>query len=499
MFPRALGEDLRLTARRRPAHPAIIAGSDSITFAELDERADALAAGLRGQGVETGDRVALVLGNEIDMAVAVYGTVRAGAAFCPVNPTTKHERLAYMLRDAGAAAVVVSHDAQPEALEAASDAGVGIVGDVAALSGSQEGGPAPLDVDLAAIIYTSGSTGEPKGVTLTHRNVTFVSDSIIEYLEISEEDRILCVLPLSFGYGLFHLLMCVRVGGTLVLEPGFAFAGRILSVLEDQRITGLPGVPTVWAILTAGEGEPRELPALRFITNAGAALSEPMAAQVRRTFPTADLYPMYGLTECLRVCYLPPADLDRKPGSVGIAIPGTEAFVADEEGNRLPPGEVGELMVRGGHVMQGYWGDPEATAERLLPGRWPWEKTLATGDLFRTDEDGYLFWAGRRDDMIKSRGEKVMPREVEDVVLRVEGVADAVVTPAPDRILGQAIHVHVAPREGATVEAAAIKRACAEQLENHKIPKKVHVHEAMPKTPNGKVDRAVLREISQRG
>ena len=374
-----------------------------------------------------------------------------------------------------------------------------IVGDVAALSSGGGTGPAPLDVDLAAIIYTSGSTGEPKGVTLTHRNVTFVSDSIIEYLEISEEDRILCVLPLSFGYGLFHLLMCVRVGGTLVLEPGFAFAGRILSVLVEQRITGLPGVPTVWAILTAGEAEPRDLPDLRFITNAGAALSEGMAAEVRRAFPEADLYPMYGLTECLRVCYLPPADLDRKPGSVGIAIPGTEAFVAGEDGERLPAGEVGELMVRGAHVMQGYWGDEEATAERLLPGRWPWEKTLATGDLFRTDTDGYLYWAGRRDDMIKSRGEKVMPREVEDVVLAVEGVADAVVTPAPDRILGQAIHVHVAPKEGATLEAAAIKRACAEQLENHKIPKKVHLHEAMPKTPNGKVDRAVLREISSRG
>lgn len=502
MFPRALGEDLRLTARRRPRHPAVVAGEGRIDFAELDERADGLAAGLRARGVGDGDRVALVLGNEIDMAIAVYGVARAGAAFCPVNPTTKHERLAYMLKDAGAAAVVVSAEARHEAVEAAAEAGIEVVGDVATLSGAGEEAPRaqPLDVDLAAIIYTSGSTGVPKGVTLTHRNVTFVADSIIEYLEIGEEDRILCVLPLSFGYGLFHLLMCVRVGGTLVLEPGFAFAGRILSVLAEQRITGLPGVPTVWAILTAGESaEPPSLPDLRFITNAGAALSEGMAAEVRRTFPGARLYPMYGLTECLRVCYLPPEDLDRKPGSVGIAIPGTEAWVADEDGTRLGPGEVGELMVRGSHVMQGYWNDPEATAERLRPGRWPWERTLATGDLFRTDEDGYLFWAGRRDDMIKSRGEKVMPREVEDVVLGVAGVADAVVTGAPDRILGQAIHVHVAPRPGEDLDAGTIRRACAEQLESHKVPKKVHLHEEMPKTPNGKVDRAALRALSRGG
>ena len=279
-------------------------------------------------------------------------------------------------------------------------------------------------IDLAALIYTSGSTGKPKGVTLTHQNMTFAAASLAEYLEMQHDEVVLLCLPLSFDYGLYQLLLTVLVGGTLVLEKGFAFPGRVVGLLESEGVTGLPGVPTLFGVLLGlrGLGD-RELPALRYLSNTGAALSVTTIAGLRETFPAARIYSMYGLTECKRVSYLPPHLIDVKPASVGVAIPGTEVWVEDGDGNECAPGEIGELIVRGPHVMQGYWNDPEATAKRLRPGRWHWERELMTGDLFKRDAEGHLYFVGRKDDMIKSRGEKVAPREVEEVLYAVPGRA----------------------------------------------------------------------------
>jgi long-chain acyl-CoA synthetase len=359
--------------------------------------------------------------------------------------------------------------------------------------GAAPSSPPPLCVDLAAIVYTSGSTGLPKGVTLTHANMTFAAGSIVEYLEMDAADRVLCVVPLSFDYGLYQLLMCVQVGATLVLERGFAFPGRVVELLERERITGFPGVPTIFHVLTSLQGlAGRELPHLRFLTNTAAALSPATIAAIRATFPGARLYSMYGLTECKRVSWLPPEQLDVRPGSVGIPIPGTEAWVEDDEGRELPPGEVGELVVRGAHVMQGYWNDPEATAQRLRPGRWPWERVLATGDLFRADEQGFLYFVGRRDDIIKSRGEKVAPREVEDVLHAAPGVRAAAVVGIPDERLGQAIVAYVVLHDGAELQPAALRRHCAERLEDYMVPTRIELRDELPQTPNGKVDRRAL-------
>jgi acyl-CoA synthetase (AMP-forming)/AMP-acid ligase II len=344
------------------------------------------------------------------------------------------------------------------------------------------------------VIYTSGSTGEPKGVTLLHRNMTFVADSMIEYLEMDEGERVLCVLPLSFGYGLYQLLTCVRTRATLVLEAGLAFPGRVVQRLEEGAITALPGVPTVFAVLLSlrGLGE-REFPALRVLTNAGAALAPTTIAALRETFPSARLYSMYGQTECQRVCYLPPDQIEARPGSVGIPIPGTEAWVEDEGGAVAGAGVVGELMVRGEHVMQGYWGDPEASAAKLRPGRSPEERVLATGDLFRTDEDGYLYFVSRRDDIINSGGEKVAPREVEDVLHAAAGVREAAVIGVPDPLLGEAVQAHVAPQTGHELDAQALRRHCAERLEDYLVPRVIVIHDELPRTDNGKLDRRALR------
>lgn len=436
------------------------------------------------------------MSNGVSMAVAVYAILRAGAAFSPISPEIVPAKLERILVDVGAGAAVCESATRDKVVAAAPpgttiiDADTAPAGDAA----DPDGGFAPMvGPDLAAVMYTSGSTGEPKGVTLTHGNMSFVADSIIDSIGMEPSDRVLCVLPLYFGYGLYQLLACVRLGATLVLEPGFGAGGRIVQLFEEQRITGFAAVPTIYQLLLSlpGLGD-RELPHLRFLTNAGAGLPTPVVRAVREAFPRARLYLMYGQTECQRVCRLPAEEVDESPSSVGTAIPGTEAWVEDDDGEVAAPGVVGELMVRGPHVMQGYWGNEEATDRRLRPGRWPWERVLATGDLFRADERGYLYFVGRRDDIIKSRGQKVAPREVEDVLHSFPGVRDVAVVGVPDELLGEAVYAHVSPDPGVELDPKDLRRHCAESLESHMVPKRVVVHAELPRIGSGKIDRRAL-------
>ena len=506
MTGRTLEADLRASAAAHGERTAVVAGERRLTFAELDRDVDGFAAGLRELGVRRGDRVAVVLRNSAEAAVAIYGVLRAGAAFVPINPTAKDDKLAYLLEHCGAVAAVC----EPALADRVRAAGAGSAAFARVVVTGEAAGPdvafaslvehAP-DVDpagvgeddLASIIYTSGSTGRPKGVVFAHRNMHFVAGSIIEYLGLHGEDRILCVLPLSHTYGLYHLIMAVRVGATLVLEHGITFPGRVVSVLESERITVLPGVPTVWQVLISLRGlADRDLPELRLLTNAGAALSVERLAEVRRTFPGATFFSMYGQTECKRVCFLPPDQLAERPGSVGVAIPGTEAWVSDERGELVGRGVVGELVVHGEHVMQGYWRDSEATERKLSPGRSAHERVLRTGDLFRTDDDGYLFFVSRMDDIIKSRGEKVAPKEVEDVLLRAPGVHEAAVVGVDHELLGQAVVAHVSPAAGIELDPAALRRHCAAGLEDFMVPQRIVVHDELPKLDNGKLDKRAL-------
>jgi long-chain acyl-CoA synthetase len=494
MIARTIGEDLRRVAAADPDRTAVVTAESRLSYGRLDQLADSVAVGLRRLGVARGDRVALLLPNGEQLAVAIYGVQRAGAAYSPLNPTIKRDKLSYVLTNAGAAVVICDHK-RAETARAATRAagGTPVVTDVRELAAEGRPPSPPLDADLAAVIYTSGSTGNPKGVTLTHRNMAFAADSIIEYLEMDARDRVICALPLSFDYGLYQLLMCVRVGAAVVLERGFSLPGRVVRLLEEERITGLPGVPTMFQVLTSLRGlAERELPHLRFLTNTGAALSVGLTEAIMRTFPGARLHSMYGLTECKRVTHLEPEQLAVRPTSVGVPIPGTEAWVDDGHGGRAAPGEVGELMVRGAHVMQGYWGDPEASADRLRPGRWSWERVLATGDLFRSDEEGFLYFVGRRDELIKSRGEKVIPREVEEILLGARGVRQVAVVGVPDRLLGQAVHAHVSPQPGEAIDPVELRRHCAARLEDHVVPQVVRVHSELPVTSNGKVDKLAL-------
>ncbi|MGI8729382.1 MAG: class I adenylate-forming enzyme family protein [Solirubrobacteraceae bacterium] len=501
-----LDGDLRASAAARPEHTAVIARSKRLTYRELDERVEELARRLRALGVTRGDRVAVVMRSSGEAAVAIYAILRAGAAFVPLNPTAKEAKLRHLLAHCEAAAVMCDADVAERVRSVG--AYVDALGHVLVSgaeswtvgAGADPGAPFGdiLDVDMASIIYTSGSTGVPKGAVFLHRNMHFVSSSIIKYLGLHGDDRILCVLPLSHTYGLYQLIMSVRVGATLVLENGMTFPGQIVNALEQEQITVLPGVPTVWHVLVSLQGlAERELPHLRLLTNAGAALSAARVADVRRTFPHADLLSMYGQTECKRVCYLPADQIEARPDSVGFPIPGTEAWIENERGEVAGPGEVGELMIRGDHVMQGYWRDAEGTAAKLKPGRFPGDRLLCSGDLFRRDEDGYLYFVSRTDDIITSRGEKIAPGEVERVLYAIDGVREAAVMGAPDDRLGEAVIAHVSLAAGSALDEKVLRRLCAAALEDFMVPKRVVIHGELPKTDNGKLDRLTLMQVRE--
>ena len=505
---------LRESAKRFPDKTALVAGARRLTYSQLDDLSDELAQGLVDRGVSRGDRVVLFLDNSPEAVVSIFAVLKAGAVFCPVNPSTKADKLAYILNNCRARALITQQktvSAAADAVLAAPSVSLTVVADgetapsnpgfahwsdvLTAPSFKLLNGAPGIVIDLAMLIYTSGSTGFPKGVMMTHQNVVAAATSITTYLENTSDDIILNVLPIAFDYGLYQVLMSVKVGATLVLEKSFAFPQLILARAAEEKVTGLPLVPTMAAILIAQRNlAPGALPHLRYITNTAAALPPSHIERLQALFPHVALYSMYGLTECKRCTWLPPVELENRITSVGIAIPGTEAYVVDEAGNRAAPGVVGELVIRGAHVMKGYWENPEATARTLRPGPHEWERVLYTGDLFRTDEEGFLYFVGRKDDIIKSRGEKVAPKEVENVIYALPGVSEAVVIGVPDPILGSAIKAVVATEPGATLAEVDVVRHCARFLEDYMVPKFVEFRPSLPKTESGKISRRLVAE-----
>jgi len=374
------------SARRFPDKVALVAGAERLSYAEIDARANALAATLARTGVERGDRVLVFLDNGPEAVVAFWAVIKANAIVSMINPQTKTDKLAYILNDSGAAAMVTGARLAPMFSPAVARAPglrtLVVVGETSGVTATptiiqwsealaQDGGPPPrrnIDVDLAAIVYTSGSTGDPKGVMLTHRNMLTAASSITTYLENTQDDVILDVLPLAFDYGLYQMIMAFKMGARLVLERSFAYPADVLDRVVAEGVTGFPGVPTIFAILAELDSlGTYDFSRIRYVTNTAAALPVKHITMLKGLFPRARIYSMYGLTECKRCTYLPPEDLDRKPTSVGIAIPNTELWIVDETGRRLGPGEVGQLVIRGATVMAGYWGKPEETAKKLRP------------------------------------------------------------------------------------------------------------------------------------
>ena len=502
------------TAARLPEKTVLVCGDSRFTYADLAARIDVLAALLVARGTKRGDRVALFLDNGPELVCGIYAALRVGAVFMPINALTKHDKLAYLLNDARAS-VLITHGVlasiwqhacrlnasvhtcivvePPAAMETGGGRFLAYSANTAT-SQPVASEPLSIDQDLAAIIYTSGSTGDPKGVMLTHLNMVSAVRSVSTYLHLREDDVILCVLPLAFDYGLYQLLMAVKTGATLVLEASFAFPLKVLELMVRERVTVFPGVPTMFSLLMNMNGLDRfELGALRMITNTAAALSEEHILRLRALFPQATLFSMYGLTECKRVTYLPPEQLDIRPTSVGRGMPNEEVWLVDEAGARLPDGSTGELVIRGSNVMRGYWEKPVETAERLRPGPIAGEMILYSGDIFRTDEEGWLYFVARKDDIIKSRGEKVSPREVENALYSLAGVIDAAVVGVHDDLLGEAVKAFVVVKAGVTLSERDVIRHCLARLESFMVPKQVEFVDTLPKTDTGKIKKSGLR------
>ena len=483
---------LRRSALAHPDTVALVDGERRVTYGELEAASDSLAVSLFSHGVQRSDRVAVLMDNGVEPAIALFAILKAGAVAVPVNPALKAEGAAAILADC-APTLILTQDRLMPLCSRAQEAAGGVVPMLAVPAAPEEAAwkialpPAGIDIDLAMLIYTSGSTGEPKGVMLTHRSMAAAANSIAAYLESRSDDVVLSALPLAFSYGLYQLLVTVQTGGRLVLEKSFAFPHQVLERAAAEGVTTLPLVPTIAALLLNLKDRPA-LPSLRTITNAGAALGEAQGAELRRMFPQARIFAMYGLTECARATYLDPRDLALRPTSVGRAIPNTEVYVVDAEGRRARPGATGELVVRGPHLMQGYWRRPEASAAVLKPGANPWERVLYTGDLFRADAEGYLHFVGRKDDMLKVRGEKVAPAQVEGAILGCPGVAQAVVVGVADPVLGTALHAIVVASDG-QLAARDVLRYCSRALPDHMVPRTVEFRAALPTTASGKVSR----------
>lgn len=506
-----LWHHLDASVRRWPDRVAIVAGDRELTFRELDEASNRLARGLVAAGVETGDRVAIYLDNRLETPVAIYGVLKAGAAVMMLSPATKADKLARLLDHARACAIVASAPSAGTLAECLGGRAhlrtVVTIGDglpvvpgktvtswTAVQAGQPQGPVEPrgIDLDLAFLTYTSGSTGVPKGVMLTHVNVKSATQSVVEYLKLTSDDVILSVLPLSFGYGLLQLLPAMAVGARIVLEKGIVFPHVTLTQMAKHRATGFAMVPTIATMLLNLDLSQYDLSSLRFLTNAGAGMPTELVRRVRTALPHAQLFLMYGQTECLRVSYLEPGQVDRRPDSVGLGMPNQQLFIVDEDRRPVGPGVTGELVVRGAHVMAGYWELPEETDRKLLPGLFPTERQLYTGDLFRRDEDGYLYFVSRKDDIIKSRGEKVSPREVENVLYTLPGVMEAAVVGVPDPLLGSAVKAFVVLQPGVTLDARAVQRHCAGYLEEYMVPSAVEFMDELPKNERGKISKRHL-------
>ena len=503
------------SARRFPERPALRYKSERLTYGDLAEQVAATASGFAALGLARGERVAVYLEKRIETVVALFGAAAAGGVFVPVNPLLRARQVGHILRDCGVRVLVTSPerardlgeelDASPElrALVLVGPPPAGPPGrpQVFAWSDIVSGAEASLhrviDCDMAAIMYTSGSTGGPKGVVLSHRNLVAGAKSVAGYLKNDEEDRILSVLPLSFDAGLSQLTTGFGVGAEVVMM-NYLLPREVVRLCTEARITGLTCVPPLW-IQLAQQDWPPDTP-LRYFANTGGHMPRPVLKRLREIFPGAKPYLMYGLTEAFRSTYLDPEEVDRRPDSIGKAIPNAEILVVGPDGSPCPPGEHGELVHRGPLVAMGYWNDPERTAERFRPvpmrdeGLPLPEIAVWSGDIVYTDEEGFIYFVGRRDEMIKSSGYRISPAEIEDVAYETGLVTEAAAIGVPHPMLGQGIVLVCAPANGEAFSPEDLLAACRQLLPRYMVPEAVAVRAALPRGPNGKIDRNLLKD-----
>jgi acyl-CoA ligase (AMP-forming) (exosortase A-associated) len=509
---------LQSSARRTPGKEALVHEQQRLSYQEVADQSSSLANGLRQAGLSRGDRLGIYLDASVPQVLSIFAASLAGGVFVPINSLLYPQQVAHIAKDCAMTGLITT----AAKLEALADLLPQITSlkFVVVVSGREmpdvslpvsrfeelcqsvasTGREISIGKDLAAILYTSGSTGKPKGVMLSHANVLAGSSIVSTYLGITNNERILAVLPFSFDAGLNQLITVFQQGGTIVLI-NFTFAREIVQMLLRERITGLAGVPTLWSLLAQPNSTLQKqcLPDLRYITNTGGAMPQTVLSTLRQALPTTRIFLMYGLTEAFRSTYLPPEELDRRPTSMGKAIPDTEILVVNDHGQLCQPGEVGELVHRGPTVSIGYWGRPEDTKRCLRPNPLlpqelgDCEKVCYSGDLVKMDEEGFLYYVGRRDTMIKSSGFRISPTEVEEVLFSSGNLRGAAVIGVPDQALGQTIKAFVVPKDGEPIDAEALLIHCGERLPRYMVPRSVEILDELPKTASGKVDYPALR------
>jgi acyl-CoA ligase (AMP-forming) (exosortase A-associated) len=517
--PYLLHHLLEHAAGEAPAQEAIVdlvGTRRSLDYAEFHRMAGHCAAVLQQQGLERRDRVAIYLPKSTEESIGIFAVSMAGGAFVDVNSLLMGHQVAHILADCGVKYLITSSREWKRIREEVAGVdslrclllidvnGEEIRERFPVVRGIMRGDEKPRAVpvigeDLAAILYTSGSTGKPRGVMLSHRNLLAGARIVSTYLEIGASERILSILPFSFDYGLNQLLTAVQHAATIVLFQ-YRFPAEIVRAIQAENITGLAGVPLIWAGLvhhTSGLSETR-LSTLRYITNSGGAVPTATVRNLRKLLPTTRIFLMYGLTEAFRSTFLPPEEVDRRPDSIGKAIPECEILVVNSEGRPCKPGELGILVHRGPTVSLGYWGKPELTAQffrphPFIPADQGGETVCYSGDLVKMDEEGFLYFAARADGQIKSQGYRVSPAEVEEVLMETGELAQAAVIGLPGGDGGEKIHAVVVPVTPASFDAEEILRRCALRLPGYMVPKNIEVIDALPKTPNGKIDYKGLR------
>ncbi|GAB6054289.1 acyl-CoA ligase (AMP-forming), exosortase A system-associated [Magnetospira thiophila] len=503
------------SAATDPAALALKAGEATLDYNELAEAVRQSARGLLEQGLGRGERVAVYLEKRLETVVALFAIADAGGAFVPVNPVLKAAQVAHILQDCSVSLLITSavrlQSLQGILPQCPGLRGIVLVDDTAGTgairwSDLQASGAASTrqphrltDMDMAAILYTSGSTGRPKGVVLSHRNLLAGAFSVASYLDNRPEDRILSVLPLSFDAGLSQLTTAFAVGARAVLL-NYLLPRDVVTAVEREAITGLTGIPPLWIPLSQMSWPTAARDSLRYFANTGGALPQAALQRLRAQLPHSEPHLMYGLTEAFRSTTLPPSEVDRRPESMGKAVPNAEVLVVRPDGTVCDVDEPGELVHRGAFVALGYWNDPERTAQRFrpAPGRDPAlplpETAVWSGDWVRRDAEGFLYFVGRKDEMIKTSGYRVSPTELEEVLYASGTIAEAVALGLPHPMLGQGILVLATPPDGGVADPEAVLAVCRADLPGFMVPHKVIFVEALPRNANGKFDRQGLAE-----
>lgn len=510
------------SAARAPSAPALTYGGETLSYAQLNDAVAGFANGLLGVDVGRGERIAIYLEKRFEAVIASFGAGAAGAVFVPLNPLLKAEQVAYILRDCNVRVLVTS----PERLALLA----AVIPDCHDLrhvivTGALPG-PAPvtlpchewkqmtaapsrtahrlIDTDMAAILYTSGSTGKPKGVVLSHRNMVAGAKSVASYLRNSSDDTLLAALPLSFDAGFSQLTTAFHAGARAVLL-NYLLPRDVLKALQNERVTGLTAVPPLYIQLAQLDWPSSITEHLRYFANTGGRMPRETLDALRKRLPKTQPFLMYGLTEAFRSTYLPPEQVDRRPDSIGKAIPNAEILVLREDGTPCAPNEPGELVHRGALVGMGYWNDPEKTAERYKPlpvhapsreaGLVLPEIAVFSGDTVRMDDEGFLYFIGRRDEMIKTSGYRVSPTEVEEIIYSTKMVGECAAFGVDHPALGQAIRVIVTPPPGAAADVDALLAECRKRMPAYMVPATIDVRPGpLPRNPNGKIDRKALAE-----